>query len=86
VLFAVTEVSEVCCWFVQVQVAELESVPVGEVCLYCSGSPLSEDVLVASLQSFSIDVSVALKGGKVHGSLARAGKVKGQTPKVRENE
>jgi ribosomal protein S30 len=26
-----------------------------------------------------------LKGGKVHGSLARAGKVKGQTPKVRES-
>jgi len=58
---------------------------VEEVCLYCSGSPLSEDVLVASLQSFSIDVNVPLKGGKVHGSLARAGKVKGQTPKVREN-
>jgi hypothetical protein len=33
----------------------------------------------------SIDVSVSLRGGKVHGSLARAGKVKGQTPKVRES-
>lgn len=56
-----------------------------EVCLYCSGSPLIDDDLVASLKSFSIDVSVPLRGGKVHGSLARAGKVKGQTPKVSEN-
>ena len=27
-----------------------------------------------------------LRGGKVHGSLARAGKVKGQTPKVDKAE
>ena len=72
-----------CILFLQEQVAELESIPVEDVCLYCSGTPLTEDSLVASLQSFSIDVSVPLKGGKVHGSLARAGKVKGQTPKVR---
>jgi small subunit ribosomal protein S30e len=72
------------CWLLQEQVAKLESIPVEEVSLYCSGSPLNEDVLVANLRSLSIDVSVCLKGGKVHGSLARAGKVKGQTPKVRE--
>jgi small subunit ribosomal protein S30e len=69
----------------QEEVAELEGIPVEEVCLYCSGSPLNEDVLIANLQSLSIDVSVSLRGGKVHGSLARAGKVKGQTPKVRES-
>lgn len=68
------------------QVAKLEGIPVGEVCLYCSGSPLNEEDLVANLRSFSIDVSVSLKGGKVHGSLARAGKVKGQTPKVDKQE
>jgi small subunit ribosomal protein S30e len=85
-LFSIAEFSEVCCLFLQEQVAKLESIPVEEVCLYCGGSPLSEDLLVASLQSFSIDVSVPLKGGKVHGSLARAGKVKGQTPKVRESD
>jgi hypothetical protein len=72
------------CWLLQEQVAKLESIPVEEVCLYCSGSPLNEDDLVANLRSLSIDVSISLKGGKVHGSLARAGKVKGQTPKVRE--
>lgn len=30
----------------------------------------------------TIDLDFGLAGGKVHGSLARAGKVKGQTPKV----
>lgn len=30
----------------------------------------------------TIDLDFGLVGGKVHGSLARAGKVKGQTPKV----
>jgi hypothetical protein len=73
------------CWILQEQVAKLKSIPVKDVCLYCSGSPLNEDVLVANLRSLSIDVSVCLKGGKVHGSLAHAGKVKGQTPKVRES-
>jgi len=33
-----------------------------------------------------VDVCVRLLGGKVHGSLARAGKVKGQTPKVEKQE
>jgi small subunit ribosomal protein S30e len=83
VLFSVLGFFEVCCWDLQEQVAKLENIPLEDVCLYCSGSPLSDDDLVASLKSFSIDVSVPLRGGKVHGSLARAGKVKGQTPKVR---
>merc|ERR1712001_723588 len=30
----------------------------------------------------TVEVNVKLLGGKVHGSLARAGKVKGQTPNV----
>merc|ERR1719422_1994547 len=40
----------------------------------------------ADLQNCTVDVSVPLKGGKVHGSLARAGKVRGQTPKVEAQE
>merc|ERR1711974_534517 len=38
------------------------------------------------LENCTVDVSVPLKGGKVHGSLARAGKVRGQTPKVEAQE
>ena len=34
----------------------------------------------------TIDLDIGLIGGKVHGSLARAGKVKGQTPKVDKAE
>merc|ERR1712202_94229 len=34
----------------------------------------------------TLSVSCELIGGKVHGSLARAGKVKGQTPKVEAGE
>ena len=34
----------------------------------------------------TIDLSSRLLGGKVHGSLARAGKVRGQTPKVDKQE
>merc|ERR1719181_19028 len=34
----------------------------------------------------TVDLDVGLVGGKVHGSLARAGKVKGQTPKVAKKE
>jgi len=34
----------------------------------------------------SLDLTVPLLGGKVHGSLARAGKVRGQTPKVAKQD
>ena len=34
----------------------------------------------------TISLGLRLRGGKVHGSLARAGKVKGQTPKVDAQE
>lgn len=58
--------------------------------LYYNGTPLSEeerlldDYLIA--QQSTIDLDIGLLGGKVHGSLARAGKVKGQTPKVAKQE
>lgn len=60
----------------------LEGVPASEVCLYSAGVPLDNELSVGSLSSFELELTVPLKGGKVHGSLARAGKVKGQTPKV----
>ncbi|XP_049777739.1 FAU ubiquitin-like and ribosomal protein S30 [Schistocerca cancellata] len=54
--------------------------------LYCAGAPVADDVLVSALSCLELDFTVSLKGGKVHGSLARAGKVKGQTPKVEKQE
>merc|ERR1711915_1067855 len=50
--------------------------------------PLSKGTLsengISALSTVSL--RVRLHGGKVHGSLARAGKVKGQTPKVDAQE
>jgi len=53
------------------------------------GMPLSSDSVLhdCGLRDQSTIVFAAkLLGGKVHGSLARAGKVKGQTPKVEKGE
>ena len=68
----------------QAQVAAREGLDAADLAVYVSGRPLAdEDVLsacAADLQTLQVDVRML--GGKVHGSLARAGKVKGQTPKV----
>ncbi|XP_066253547.1 ubiquitin-like FUBI-ribosomal protein eS30 fusion protein [Euwallacea similis] len=68
------------------RVAALEGLKESEVSLYISGSPISDTVNVSELEETDIEISVGLPGGKVHGSLARAGKVKGQTPKVEKQE
>ena len=50
-----------------------------------AGRPLTDDLTLSEgeLQEAStVYLGERLLGGKVHGSLARAGKVKGQTPKV----
>nr|AAW82138.1 ubiquitin-like/S30 ribosomal fusion protein [Bos taurus] len=42
---------------------------------------------VAQIKALStLEVAGRMLGGKVHGSLARAGKVRGQTPKVAKQE
>ncbi|KAK8373634.1 hypothetical protein O3P69_016118 [Scylla paramamosain] len=53
-------------------VCTAENLPQAEVRLYAAGTPLDNDALLLNtLQVDTIDVSVALKGGKVHGSLSR---------------
>merc|ERR1712080_416786 len=59
---------------------------ISNINLYCSGTPLEDGFEVAELNGLTVDVTVGLLGGKVHGSLARAGKVRGQTPKVEAGE
>lgn len=69
------------------QVAVLENVSSADITLYSCSAPLNDNDVVESLQSSIIEVLCGgLLGGKVHGSLARAGKVKGQTPKVEKVE
>merc|ERR1712012_343610 len=68
------------------QLSMLEGVDCEQLNLFCSGSPLEDEVNLAALENLTIDLTVPLLGGKVHGSLARAGKVRGQTPKVEAGE
>ena len=54
-----------------------------------AGRPLTDELTLSEgeLQEAStVYLGERLLGGKVHGSLARAGKVKGQTPKVDAQE
>merc|ERR1712018_227757 len=67
--------------FAQLKNRICEHEKMDDILLYVSGKPLSEDGLVSSIENCAVDVTVPLLGGKVHGSLARAGKVRGQTPK-----
>jgi len=63
---------------------------VGEdVYAVCNGRPIREGFTCEEfglIPESRIELIPRLVGGKVHGSLARAGKVKGQTPKVDKQE
>lgn len=74
---------------IKVHIQALEGVSVADQVLSINGTPLEDGV---SLRHYKItehstlDVVARMLGGKVHGSLARAGKVRGQTPKVDKQE
>uniref|UniRef100_A0A674GML6 Ubiquitin-like protein FUBI n=1 Tax=Taeniopygia guttata TaxID=59729 RepID=A0A674GML6_TAEGU len=73
----------------QERVAELSGIPPEEQLLLHAGTPLDDEAVLGQspLPEFTtLDLSTRLLGGKVHGSLARAGKVRGQTPKVAKQE
>ena len=69
----------------QEYVAEEYDIEIDELVLSFNGTPLNDEQTVEQfglVSGSTLDATVKLFGGKVHGSLARAGKVKGQTPKV----
>merc|ERR1711993_11422 len=68
------------------QLSLLEGVDAEQLNLYVGGKPVDCEVSLAFLENQAVDLTIPLKGGKVHGSLARAGKVRGQTPKVEAGE
>jgi len=70
------------------KVADLEGLIVDDVAMYCAGRPLESNEFLSSYTTDlgTLELEVRMLGGKVHGSLARAGKVKGQTPKVEKGE
>ncbi|XP_064622713.1 ubiquitin-like FUBI-ribosomal protein eS30 fusion protein isoform X2 [Lineus longissimus] len=66
----------------------IECIPSEEQVVFFGGKPLSDDAILGDHVNdlATLNVEVRILGGKVHGSLARAGKVKGQTPKVDKQE
>merc|ERR1712013_274704 len=72
---------------VKAQIAELEGV---EGCnLSFAGAILADNATLESCgveHLNTLDLTVALVGGKQHGSLTQAGRVKGRTPKVAKME
>ncbi|XP_013088425.1 FAU ubiquitin-like and ribosomal protein S30 [Biomphalaria glabrata] len=68
-------------------VTEREGLPIDQMAVFYEGQPLEDDCqLVTFRDESTLNVELRLLGGKVHGSLARAGKVRGQTPKVDKQE
>ncbi|CAI9549042.1 unnamed protein product [Staurois parvus] len=76
-------------WNGQARVAQLEGLSDCDVVLSYGGAALEDDVVLSQSgvgDQCTLDLAGRLLGGKVHGSLARAGKVRGQTPKVAKQE
>ncbi|XP_051500475.1 FAU ubiquitin-like and ribosomal protein S30 [Myxocyprinus asiaticus] len=74
---------------IKTHVQSLEGLSVEDQVLLLSGAPLEDDVTLLNCgvsEHCTLEVAGRLLGGKVHGSLARAGKVRGQTPKVDKQE
>merc|ERR1711894_450557 len=71
------------------ELALREGIDVDDQVLLYAGRPLENELSLEEcdvVDQATLDLSARLLGGKVHGSLARAGKVKSQTPKVDAQE
>ncbi|CAH6793590.1 FAU ubiquitin-like and ribosomal protein S30 [Phodopus roborovskii] len=74
---------------IKVHVASLEGISPEDQVLLLAGSPLEDEATLGQCgveALTTLEVAGRMLGGKVHGSLARAGKVRGQTPKVAKQE
>merc|ERR1711907_397418 len=74
---------------VKLQVEETTGLPASSIALAYQGQCLDDVNNLADygvMDLASLELTVPLLGGKVHGSLARAGKVRGQTPKVAKQD
>ena len=70
-------------------VASLEGIAPEDQVVLLAGSPLEDEATLGQCgveALTTLEVAGRMLGGKVHGSLARAGKVRGQTPKVAKQE
>ncbi|KAM9050320.1 ubiquitin-like FUBI-ribosomal protein eS30 fusion protein [Balaenoptera ricei] len=74
---------------IKAHVASLEGIAPEDQVLLMAGTPLEDEASLGQcgVEALStLEVAGRMLGGKVHGSLARAGKVRGQTPKVAKQE
>ncbi|XP_042090904.1 ubiquitin-like protein FUBI [Ovis aries] len=74
---------------IKAHVASLEGIAPEDQVLLLAGTPLEDEATLGQcgVEALStLEVAGRMLGGKVHGSLARAGRVRGQTPKVAKQE
>ncbi|MEE6492405.1 hypothetical protein FKM82_016572 [Ascaphus truei] len=74
---------------IKTRIAQLEGIQEADLLLSYAGVTLEDELVLSQCgigEQCTLDVTSRLLGGKVHGSLARAGKVRGQTPKVAKQE
>lgn len=57
------------------EIAAFEQLQAEDIVLFASGKPVLDDDLASAFENEGLELSVPLLGGKVHGSLARAGKL-----------
>ncbi|KAM9133216.1 ubiquitin-like FUBI-ribosomal protein eS30 fusion protein isoform 1-T2 [Pangshura tecta] len=74
---------------IKAHIESLEGIAPEDQVVLLGGTPLEDESVIAQcgISEFTtLEVAARMLGGKVHGSLARAGKVRGQTPKVAKQE
>ncbi|XP_004478637.1 ubiquitin-like FUBI-ribosomal protein eS30 fusion protein [Dasypus novemcinctus] len=74
---------------IKAYVASREGIAPEDQVVLLAGTPLEDEATLGQCgveALTTLEVAGRMLGGKVHGSLARAGKVRGQTPKVAKQE